>query len=213
MRGLFATTRCLSMRVHILARAPVAGRCKTRLIPHLGARGAAWVQRRLLEHVLDTAIAAVGAAQVTLWGAPDAAHSFFAHCRRRYDIRLARQRGGDLGARMRHALGRRAGLLVGSDAFGLQADDLRRAAARLAEVDHLLLPAGDGGYVLIGTRKGLPSLAGVQWSSGREYRQTRQRLERNGSLVCLGPARGDFDGPGDWRRARRAGLLKPLIRR
>ena len=33
------------MRVLVFARAPVPGRCKTRLIPRLGARGAAWVQR------------------------------------------------------------------------------------------------------------------------------------------------------------------------
>ncbi|MES2884342.1 MAG: TIGR04282 family arsenosugar biosynthesis glycosyltransferase [Pseudomonadota bacterium] len=200
------------MRVHIFARAPVAGACKTRLIPRLGARGAAWVQRRLVERALNTACTAVGAENVTLWGAPDATHGFFMHCRQRFGVRLARQARGDLGAKMRSSLSRAPGLLIGSDAFGLQADDLRRAAAALRSADHVLLPARDGGYVLIGSRKRLPSLAGVAWSSGRECAQTARRLARSGKLTWVGPARDDFDSAADWRRARRLGQLKPLVR-
>ncbi|MES2684735.1 MAG: TIGR04282 family arsenosugar biosynthesis glycosyltransferase [Pseudomonadota bacterium] len=200
------------MRVHIFARSPVAGRCKTRLIPRLGARGAAWVQRRLVERVLATACAAAGARNVTLWGAPDAAHGFFMQCRQRFGMRLARQSEGDLGARMRATLRRSAGLLIGSDAFGLQRDDLHRAAAALVSADYVLLPAPDGGYVLIGSRKPLPALAGVRWSSGKECAQTARRLAGSGRLARLEPAREDFDNPADWRRARRAGLMKPLIR-
>ena len=200
------------MQVHIFARSPVAGRCKTRLIPRLGARGAAWVQRRLVEHALATACATAGARNVTLWGAPDAAHGFFMQCRQRFGVRLARQCEGDLGARMRATLHRSPGLLIGSDAFGLQREDLHRAAAALASADYVLLPAPDGGYVLIGSRKPLPPLAGVRWSSGKEYAQTARRLAGSGRLARLEPAREDFDNPADWRRTRRAGLMKPLIR-
>ncbi len=201
----------LPVQIHVFARAPVAGQCKTRLIPRLGARGAAWVQRRLVEHALATACAAVGASRVTLWGAPDAAHGFFMQCRHRYGVRLARQAGGDLGARMRSTLRRAPGLLIGSDAFGLQLPDLLRAAAALAHTDHVLLPAPDGGYVLIGSRRGLPPLAGVHWSSGLECAQTARRLRRSGTLAWLEPAREDFDSAADWRRARRQGRLKPLV--
>lgn len=201
------------MRVHIFARAPVAGHCKTRLMPRLGARGAAWVQRRLVERALGTACAAAGAENVTLWGAPDAAHGFFMQCRQRFGVRLARQGGGDLGARMRTALRQQPGLLIGSDAFGLQLADLQQAAAALAGIDYVLLPAPDGGYVLIGSRKPLPPLAGVRWSSGSECAQTARRLRRNGVLQLLSPPREDFDNPADWRRARRLGQLPPLVRR
>ena len=172
------------MRVHIFARAPVAGQCKTRLMPRLGARGAAWVQRRLVEQTLVTACAAVGAEQVTLWGAPDAAHGFFMQCRQRYGVRLARQARGDLGARMRSTLRRAPGLLIGSDAFGLLPQDLLAATAGLVQTDHVLLPAPDGGYVLIGSRKGLPSLAGVRWSSGATCAQTLRRLRRDGTVAA-----------------------------
>lgn len=200
------------MRVHVFARAPVPGQCKTRLMPRLGARGAAWVQMRLTERALQLACEAVGAHQVTLWGAPDTRHAFFLRCRAQLGVRLARQPPGDLGARMRAVLSRHGGLLIGSDAFGLQAMDFHRASAALAIADHVLLPAPDGGYVLIGSRRTLPLLAGVVWSSGRECRQTAQRLRRSGSLEVLDSPRADFDTPADWRRARRAGLLPALTR-
>lgn len=200
------------MRVHVFARAPRPGECKTRLMPRLGARGAAWVQKRLTERALQLACETVGAHQVTLWGAPDSTHGFFGHCRARFGVRLARQPRGDLGRRMRVVLGREPGLLIGSDAFGLQAADIRRAIAALTAVDHVLLPAPDGGYVLIGNRRRLPALAGVAWSSGRECAQTAQRLRRSGSLQLLDSPRADFDTPADWRRARRAGLLPALTR-
>ena len=113
---------------------------------------------------------------------------------------------------MRSTLRRAPGLLIGADAFGLQVDDLRRASVALARADQVLLPAPDGGYVLIGSRKPLPSLAGVAWSSGRECAQTARRLARSGALAWLSPARDDFDTTADWRRARRLGQLKPLVR-
>lgn len=199
--------------IHIFARAPVAGQCKTRLIARLGARGAAWVQRRLIEHVLGVAIAAVGTRNITLWGAPDATHGFFMRCRLRHGVRLARQARGDLGARMRSTLRRQPGLLIGSDALGLTAEDLIRAGSALGTADYLLQPAPDGGYVLIGARKPLPPLAGIAWSSGYEARQTAARLARVGTLTWLAPARSDLDTASDWRRARRQGQLTPLIQR
>ena len=201
------------MHIHIFSRAPEPGRCKTRLMPRLGARGAAWVQRRLTEQALHTACTAGGADQVTLWGAPDARHGFFLACRRRFGVRLARQCGGDLGARMRRTLSRAPGLLIGSDAIGLTVDDLRAAATALHRQDYVLHPAPDGGYVLLGARRGLPPLRGVAWSSGRECAQTLRRLSRAGSVALQAPARRDLDTPADWRWARRQGRLAPLIRR
>jgi glycosyltransferase A (GT-A) superfamily protein (DUF2064 family) len=57
--------------VAILAKAPVPGFAKTRLIPVLGAEGAALLQSRLIERVADTA-ARAKLGPVSLWAAPDA---------------------------------------------------------------------------------------------------------------------------------------------
>ena len=62
--------------VAILAKAPIPGFAKTRLIPLLGADGAARLQERLLERALATAVEAK-LGPVTLWCAPDAESPFF----------------------------------------------------------------------------------------------------------------------------------------
>lgn len=204
----------------IFARAPVAGQCKTRLIPRLGARGAAWVQRRLVEHLVAESLrlqrGSAGAVRVEICCAPDSRHPFFSRLRAQHGLALSRQRRGDLGQRMVAAIRQRCGdgpvLLMGSDAFGLRAEQLQLAAEALQNQDYTLIAAGDGGYVLIGARQALPRLDGIDWSSGRERQQTLRRLRERGSVVADQPPRGDFDTVSDWRRARRQNLLPPLVR-
>ena len=196
-------------RVVVFARAPVPGACKTRLIPTLGAAGAAALHRRLVLRTLREA-ARTGAG-VELWCAPDASHGFFARCRRALPMRLRRQPHGDLGRRMALALRRGPAVLVGTDCPTLTAADIRAALAMLDRRDAVLQPSLDGGYVLIGARN-LPrrALAGVSWSSGSELAQTRRRFARLGLDWVELPPRGDLDTPADLARARRSGLLRGL---
>ena len=196
----------------VFARAPVPGRCKTRLIPALGARGAAALHRRLVRRTL--AAARASGQRVELWCAPDASHGFFAACRRDYGVRLRRQPAGDLGRRMALALaltlreGADAAVLVGSDCPGFTAADFRRAIASLARADCVLQPSRDGGYVLIGTRYiERRALWGIAWSSGRELAQTRRGMARLGLSLNEETPLMDVDTPKDYRAARRSGLL------
>ena len=85
--------------VAVLAKAPIPGYAKTRLIPLLGPEGAARLQGRLIERALATAVAA-GIGPVTLWCAPDAEHPFFQRAPGARGVALAAQPDGDLGARM-----------------------------------------------------------------------------------------------------------------
>lgn len=202
----------MSGRILVFARAPRPGACKTRLIPALGPQGAARLYRRLTLRTLLSAVAAGG--DVELWCAPDPGHAFFHACRRELGVRLRRQPSGDLGRRMALALsgalreGASAAVLVGTDCPGLSVADFSNAVLGLRERDHVLQPSGDGGYVLIGTRRAeRRALAGIRWSSGLELAQTRRRLARLGLSVSELPARADLDTPADYRRARRAGLL------
>jgi len=82
----------------ILAKAPVAGLVKTRLIPALGADGAAALHARLIERTVETACAAA-IGPVTLWVTPGP-HPCFTALASRFQIALAAQPDGDLGARM-----------------------------------------------------------------------------------------------------------------
>lgn len=200
-----------AIRIQVFARAPVAGTCKTRLIPRLGAIGAMRLHARLVERALDLAQAA-RLGPVELWTTPSPAHPFFARLRRTRGLRLRRQCSGDLGRKMAHALscalreGAAGAVLIGTDAANLNVDDLRAAARALAELDVVLQPAADGGYVLIATRRALgAALRGVSWSSGRELRQTCARLRTQ--RVALHAMRWDIDHPRDLRKARFSGLL------
>ena len=161
--------------VAILAKAPVPGFAKTRLIPAIGAHAAAVLQERLTEQTVQTAHVG-GIGPVTLWCAPDPSHPVFMDLARRFLISLKRQPEGDLGARMLAAF---AGptLVIGSDCPALTPQHLRAAAQALQGADVVLIPAEDGGYVLIGARAAHPELfAGMTWSTATVLAETRKRI-------------------------------------
>jgi uncharacterized protein len=200
-------------RILVFARAPVPGACKTRLIPAVGARGAARVQRQLLEKTLETAVAS-SLAPVELWCAPDCRHPFLLQLRDAYGLRLQRQPAGDLGRRMsealRHTLRQaRYAVLVGTDCPALTAADLERALGALRDgTPAVFQPAADGGYVLVGLSRPEPRLFhGIEWGGARVMDGTRARLVRLRLDWTESPALWDVDDPADWRRAVRESLL------
>jgi len=198
-----------AVNIAVFARAPVAGQTKTRLIPLLGAEGAAALQRRLIERTLATA-GAVAGARVTLWVSGDAAHPFVVEAARRFGAAIAEQRGADLGARMNHAF-ESAGaplVLIGTDCPQLSAGDLAGAAAALASHDVVLQPATDGGYVLIGLARPQPPLfESIDWGGPQVLRQTRGRIDALGLRCALRPTLDDLDTPADLQRALAAGWI------
>ncbi len=202
----------------VFARSPRPGRTKTRLIPALGAAGAALLHERMVEHAIREATAsALG--PVVLLGAPHAGHPFFRALCARHGCAAATQSGGDLGARMHAAL--RAALLrserailIGSDCPLLDAADLRAADACLgAGADVVLGPAADGGYVLIGMRAAQAApFEDIAWGSSEVLAQTRQRLRRAGLAWRELPERFDVDDADDLRHVP-PGLLEGLVQR
>jgi hypothetical protein len=198
-------------RIVVMARAPVAGAAKTRLIPALGAEGAARLQARLTRHALATAVRA-GIGPVTLACAPDSRHPFFRSCAQDFGLGLADQRGDDLGSRMadcfRRWLPEAPVMLIGTDCPALTSVDLRLAWDALHFHDAVLTPAEDGGYVLIGLARFEAALfEGVDWGGGTVLAQTRERLVGLGWRWDELPARWDVDRPADLARLRRSGLV------
>ena len=189
--------------VILMAKAPVAGFSKTRLIPALGAEGAAALAGRLLARAVAQALEA-GLGPVELCCTPDAAHpAFRPHVAGRAGLRLSEQGSGDLGARMARALDRvlevaSRALLIGTDAPGLDAAMLRHAAAALATHPAVFVPAFDGGYALIGLRAPVPALFdGMTWSHAQVMQHTRDRLRAAGLDHTELPPVHDIDEPAD----------------
>lgn len=204
------------LAIGVLARAPLAGACKTRLIPLIGAPGAARLQRHLIERTLDTACAAAPGA-VTLFTAGEAPDAPWSHWQQRFGVRLVPQVGADLGERMRRALAALLGqaqqaLLIGTDCPLLETRHLQAAARRLARARMVFVPAKDGGYVLVGAREpNAEVFRGIAWSTAHVMRQTRDALRacgwRSGRDWAELPALWDIDRPADLRRAIGAGLV------
>lgn len=192
--------------LHVFARAPVSGQAKTRLIPALGAHGAAELHARLVRHTLENALSA-NIGRVTLWCAPDIYHPFFEQCAHEFGITLRAQQGDDLGQRMSHALtfGMReskCALVIGTDCPMLDPVVLRSAAdAVKKDAAVVFVPAEDGGYALIGIREKVPSIFdGIAWGSNTVMAHTRSHL-RSQSLDWheLSPL-ADIDTPNDLQR-------------
>ncbi len=195
--------------IAVFARAPVAGQCKTRLIPRLGADGAALLQEKLVEHALKVAVAAdVG--PVVLWCEPDDAHAFFQRCRAQFGICLKIQSGAELGARMDQAFRDAAGpmLLMGSDCPSITPVDLRDCAAALQATDAVFLPAEDGGYGLVGLNEPSPEIfSNMQWSTPQVMAQTIARLQRAGRQWREIRTIWDVDEPADYDRLVTSGTM------
>jgi rSAM/selenodomain-associated transferase 1 len=201
-----------STLIVVFAKAPQAGKVKTRLAAAIGAEGAARLHGRLVEHAVATAIAA-DCGPVELHGSP-ARHAFLRVLARRRGLPLRRQAEGDVGARMYEAF--RRGLrsharmiLVGSDCPALTAGDLRRAARLLRSCGAVIAPAEDGGYPLIGLARNAPALfSGVAWSTAAVMGQTRHRLAALGWRWRELRTVWDVDRPGDLARLRAERLLE-----
>jgi len=195
--------------VAVLAKAPLPGFAKTRLIPALGEEGAALLQARLVEHAVETVCAAC-LGPVTLWAAPDESHPLFQGISARFGVALACQDAGDLGARMLTAMAaaNAPALIVGTDCPALTSDHLRAAADILRDgADAAMIPADDGGYVLIGMRRPVRALfSGMRWSAPDVLDETRRRLRELGLTWREPVTLWDLDLPKDLERLHGIGL-------
>ena len=191
-----------STRIILFAKAPVTGRVKTRLIPALGADGAAELARRMLDHALNIAGAAdVGSLE--LCASPAPTHPDWRNMPLPAGCETSNQGDGDLGVRMARAAQRGLAcgqnvLLIGADCPALSAQHLREAATALLDHDAVLLPAQDGGYLLLGLKTHAASLfEDMPWSSAQVAELTLARMAALGWRVAILEVLPDIDRPED----------------
>ena len=189
-------------RIILFAKAPVAGRVKTRLIPALGADGAAQLSRRMLDYALNIAIAA-DVASLDLCASPAPTHPDWQNIPLPAGIETSDQGDGDLGVRMSRAAqrglaGGQSVLLIGADCPALGTRHLRAAAAALNHHDAVLLPAQDGGYLVLGLKTHAASLfENMPWSSAQVAELTLARMAALGWRVAVMEPLPDIDWPQD----------------
>lgn len=206
-------------RLLLFTRYPEAGKTKTRLIPKLGAGGAALLQKRLTERVfmqaqllakrcgIETIVHYSGgnSEKMTSWLGP---------------MDYVAQTTGDLGQRMHAAFthsfteGAQTAVLIGSDIPDISAGLLHQAfLCLLGRKEVVIGPSADGGYYLLGQRARqaaqlLPLLFDqMSWSSADLYSVTMDRLRQAGFDVATLPVLQDVDLPADLSLAKARGLL------
>ena len=165
------------------------------------------MQRGFARRTLHKAIAA-GLGPVTLWCAPDPSHRFFRALQRTTGVVCHAQPVADLGARMQAAFTHHFAasssmplLLIGTDCPVMAPGHLQAAARALETHDVVLIPAEDGGYVLIGMRRPVPeAFADMVWSTPQVLADTRIRLKAAAATWAELPMLWDVDEPADWAR-------------
>ena len=195
-------------RGQVFARTAVSGDVKTRLIPRLGADGAARLQQILTARTVETALTA-NIGPVELWCTPDRSHSAMVALAER-GVELHDQGPGGLGERMQRALEHALAnadfaVLTGSDCPSLTPSDLQSAATALQEgSDVAFVPAEDGGYVLIAAKRCSHRLFdGIEWGRDTVMEETRLRLQELGWSWKELATRWDVDRPQDYDRLLR----------
>ena len=177
----------------IFTRNPELGKCKTRLAATIGDQAALDIYIFLLKHTVSVTENLEVTKQVhysnkvhhnDLWN--DA----------KFEKR--QQYGADLGLRMLHAFeegfkeGYQQIIVIGSDLYDLNQNELENAFNALNQHDYVVGPAEDGGYYLLGMKHLKPELfQNKNWGTSSVLKDTLINLE-NESLQLL-PQKNDVD--------------------
>ncbi|MEY2857632.1 MAG: hypothetical protein RLZZ74_1944 [Cyanobacteriota bacterium] len=188
----------------IFSRYPEAGKTKTRMIPALGALGAAELQREMTEYTLKTAIALQSSSDIAI-------QIHFAGG----EIQLMRewlgadfdyipQTSGDLGTKMRSAFdlafasGNQQVVIIGIDCPDIDQEILTTAFNSLEHHDLVLGVAADGGYYLIGLHRPIDLLfQNITWGTEQVLTQTKNIAQQLELDVYYLPTLADVDRPQD----------------
>lgn len=210
-------------RLIVFTRFPEPGKTKTRLIPVLGAAGAARLQRRMTENTITIAAKASRRSGFTVEVRHEGGSKALMQQWLGPHFSYRPQGSGDIGRRMARALeaafqeGARVAVIVGSDIPRISADIIRQAFDGLQKNDLVFGPARDGGYYLIGIKKTIPSetysrlFDGINWGSREVLSQTLQNAKASELRFILLETLGDVDRPADlhiWQETQKT-ALKP----
>lgn len=184
----------------VMAKAPVAGRVKTRLLPHLSPQEAAALYRCFLQDRIMAIRRLTGLDLAIAFTPADARDAFAALAPSGFE--LFSQKGEDLGERLNNiflekiAGGYDAVSIIDSDTPDLPGSAVRESFKRLLsnQTDVVFGPCPDGGYYLVGMRKPHPELFDdIPWSTATVLTCTLEKAKKLRVKTDLLPWWNDLD--------------------
>jgi rSAM/selenodomain-associated transferase 2/rSAM/selenodomain-associated transferase 1 len=205
-------------RLIVFTRFPEPGKTKTRLIPALGARGAARLQRQMTEHLMATAAKLSNRPGLAVEVYHEGGNTGLMQGWLGSQFAYRPQGTGDIGRRMLRAFedafqdGIVGAVIIGSDIPQISANIIQQAFEGLQKNELVLGPAHDGGYYLIGMKNSIPAetchrlFEGINWGTGSVLSQTVQTAGRSELRFILLDPLGDVDSPVDlhiWQNVKK----------
>lgn len=162
--------------IQLFAKPPVEGKVKTRLVPDIGTALATAVYQHCLKRNIELVQNSLFDYQI--WLTEPSSHPLFENEPLKY------QQGNNLGEKMYLAISGELPrhyekvILIGSDCLDLTTAILQKVCEKLQQHDLIIIPAIDGGYVLIAAKKSIDAelFNHIEWGSERVLRQTIEKV-------------------------------------
>jgi len=188
----------MSTALVLFCRAPVPGRCKTRLAADIGPEQAATIYGQMLLHTWNVVqqLDVTPMVYVAEQEDADVVSAFL-------DVSVSVQSGHSLGERMYGAITAARSthdvvIILGSDVPDLDVSHVFTALEHITTSDVVLGPASDGGYWLLGLRRDVPILfENMPWSTSDVLHETTRRCDNLGLSYVLVDTLVDVDTAAD----------------
>lgn len=201
----------------VFTRYPEPGTTKTRLIPLLGADGAASLQRKMTEHTLLQVKRLSTQRELSVEIRYKGGNKNLMQTWLGQNFEYRPQSGGDLGQRMKRSFedafgaGATTAVIIGTDIPEITEGIIEKAFSVLQQKNMALGPAKDGGYYLIGLQKNslsqaIPDLfSSINWGAGDVLKKTIKIAKHSELSFTLLDVLQDVDHPEDliiWERSQ-----------
>ena len=175
--------------------------CKSRLIPELGEKGAAELQARLVDKIIND-LNEFMLCPVEIWQSEETDYFITRYCNFE-GITIHTQTGNNLGERMSNAISSTIEktnkiILIGSDCVLYTKQYLTQAIHSLDNTIVVFGPAVDGGYVLLGVSQNIPIIfKDINWGTDKVLEKSKENLRSLGVSFSLLDQLWDIDTPSD----------------
>ena len=187
-----------SFPLFLFAKAPVAGRVKTRMQPALTAEQSAELATEMMWQSADK-VSTFWPGNFTLSVTPDRSHRLFSQLVEKYNCAVCDQIDGDLGVRMGAVLSSGiaatgGAVVMGCDVPQIPPGVLQQAWSWMQQGYNVIGPATDGGFYLLGLHKFDHALFDqVVWGESEVLNRVLEQAETLGLTFQKLPTLFDVD--------------------